>query len=462
MYKICIVFIICIFCFASCSDDNPVVEPAPPNPSDTLGTIIGRITDELNQGIQGVNVISVVNGSYNYGYTDSSGNYSIVNVPSGFHTIITYKNGYRGDTLTITINQGDTIQADFQLQQTYWYKVSDNRLSSAHAYYNLYINPSQVLFASNRASSWMGGSLSGFIKSSNVGTSWQPVIYNGSATEIYKITDNNLFIFTAKGQDGNGNYIGENKLYRSNDFGENWQELVNLGLEQIDGHKLIGMNNGTLFFNIYGWRTNNNIFYLYKSVNQGASWSSYFPVSGFNVSGLNKTSSGKVYIRNYTDTLYFSANGNDWTKKVVTDNAVRSYIINSIVLPTGEMIAFAGNSQYAISNNDGDSWSIFATNLTYYPSPSRFNFNSNNDILGIVNNQSNNAYGVYKSSNKGQTWILIDDGLPENYAPISLALFQDYGYLLCSDGYLYKTSKATTETSNVNIKYASAIVRYHK
>ncbi|MCC6864529.1 MAG: carboxypeptidase regulatory-like domain-containing protein [Ignavibacteria bacterium] len=407
------------------------------------------MTDVFNVGVNGVSVTAVFNGNYYYGFSDTTGQYTITSLPAGNHLVYTYKNGYTSDTLNVTVSQGDTVQADFQIEQTYWYRLNSTTLQAANSYQNLYINPSQVIFASNRPGSWIGYNLGGFIKTSNLGDNWQSAISNGSATQIFPIADNNLFIFTAMGQDGLGHYIGENKLYRSGDYGATWQEQIDLNLEQIDGHKLVGMNNSTLFLNMYGWNNSSHYFHFYKSVNQGGSWTSYSPVSQYNVSGLNKTSSGKIYIADYSDSMYYSTNGNDWTKRVVT-SSFRSYIINSVTLPTGEMVSNAGTSGYVISYDDGQNWSTLSTNITYFPRPNQFRFNSNNEIVSIVNNESNNAYGIYKSIDKCQTWQLIDGGLPEGYRPVSLALLQDYAYLLLNDGYLYKTSRATTGSLSDN------------
>lgn len=449
MSKIYLLTIFSIIFLVSCSDDNPIIVDPPPNPSDTLGTIVGKVTDLSNIGVNGVSVTAILNGNYYYGFSDTTGQYTITNLPAGNHLVYTYKNGYTSDSLNVTVVQGDTTQADFQIEQTFWYRVSSNTLQAANAYQNLYINPSQVIFASTRPGSWIGYNLGGFIKTSNFGDNWQTAISNGSATQIFPIADNNLFIFTAMGQDGLGHYIGENKLYRSGDYGSTWQEQIDLNLEQIDGYKLVGMNNGTMFLNMYGWNNSSHYFHFYKSVNQGSSWTSYNPVSQFYVSGLNKTSSGKIYIADYSDSMYYSITGNDWTKRVVT-STIRSYIINSVSLPTGEMISNSGSTGYAISNDDGQNWSTFNTNITYFPRPNQFKFNSNNEILGIVNNESNNFFGVYKSTDKCQTWILIDDGLPVGYRPVSLAIFQNYAYLLLNDGYLYKTSRATTGSLSEN------------
>jgi photosystem II stability/assembly factor-like uncharacterized protein len=150
--------------------------------------------------------------------------------------------------------------------------------------------------------------------------------------------------------------------------------------------------------------------------------------------------------------MYYSTNGSNWTLKIVNNSTIRNNLINSVVLPTGEMIV-SYNTNYYISYDDGESWNPLNTNLSSSPKSDKFSFNSINEIFGIVNDESNNRFGVYKSTDKCQTWILIDDGLPQMYQPVSLTIFQDYGYLLLEDGYLYRTSKNTTETifDNINV-----------
>ncbi len=456
MHKYYFILIFITILLISCKEDNPVVIDPPPTPSDTLGTIIGKATDLQGIGINNVLVKLQYNGNYYWDYSDTTGVYTIIRVPAGNHFVYTYKNGYKSDTVNVTISEGDTLRnVDFHLQQSYWYRLnaSANYLTAADAYKNLYINPQQVIFASTRNGTWVSGQ-GGFVKTSNFGANWETVIQNGSATEIYKIADNNLYIFTAKGQDSYGNYIGENKLYRSNDFGGSWQELLNFNLDQINGHKIAAMNNGTLFLNIHGvqYPNINQIFNFYKSVNQGASWDNYSPVNQYNVRGINKSSSGKIYIANYSDSMYYSTNGSNWTLKIVNNSTIRNNLINSVVLPTSEMIV-SGSTNYNISYDDGESWNPLNTNLSSFPKSDKFSYNTNNEIFGIVNDESNNRFGVYKSTDKCQTWILIDDGLPQMYQPVSLTIFQDYGYLLLEDGYLYRTSKNTTETifDNINV-----------
>jgi len=430
--------------FFGCTKDNVVSDLPQIQITDSLAVITGYVKDISGNPLYQAQVYLVNTTGTS---TDSSGGYKIKDIVPGSYQMIVSKNGYSNDTSNIIIHYRDSLNMNFQLRQSTWFRmdVYANSLNSNNFYRYIYVNPQLTVFASTFPGAW-NNSQSGLMKTSNFGLNWEWGISNGCATKIFKNSDNNLFMFTAKGQDGISGFLGENILYRSNDYGNTWANLVNFNFDQIDGYKII-FTNTSYYLNIYGYNFSqkSSNYFFYKSNNQGTSWSSYSPVNNYNIVSVNKTTSGKVYIRNYSDSLYYTTDGTNWNLRIISDSYLKSYLMNSIILPTGEMLSL-GNNFYVISDNDGQSFNTINSNInSNLPYVDRFAFDSRNDIYAFYpGNDYENPGCVYKSSDKCATMQKYEDGLPQYYIISGLYIRDDYAYLLCN-GYVYRTSMKTIE-----------------
>lgn len=432
----------------SCSKDNNIVSSPPPSIStDTLGTITGTVFDLNNIPINNVNVICFNSSAWDYysSMTDSLGKYKIKNIRSNNYKLYTSKNGYSSDSINVTIHSRDSINRVFQVRQTTWMRMAENANSfDANWYYTLYVNPQVTVFASSRQNAVFFNA-SGLMKTTNFGTNWLTGISYPCTSKLFHIADNNLFMFTGNYQNSFAQYVGENIFYKSNDNGNTWQELVNLGLGQINQLNVVFTSNA-YYMSISGfiYPSTNYVDLLYKSVNQGSTWTSINPISGYNVKYVGKTSNGRVFIRDFSDSLFFSINGTSWQKKIVTDPIQKQLLFHSQILPSGEMV-IGYNNKFYISNTDGESYNVVNSNLTSnLPDVENSVFNSRNEIFSTLNGRDGINSRVYKSTNKFITMENYDDGLPENYTTSGIYVREDYAYLLCN-GYIYRTTKKTTE-----------------
>jgi hypothetical protein len=442
--------------FCSCAKNDPVSPPVePPIPKDSLAVVTGTVKDISGIPIRAASIHcqNTVGNSY-YSSTDSLGKFKIREIKAGNYNLTVFKNGFASDTTNFIVNNKDSINLNFQLHQTLWYKINENAnyLRGFEGFNGLYVNPQLTIFTTTELGGAMGYQ-SGMMKTSNFGLNWFDGIDNNATTRIFKASDDKLFIFTDKWQDGNGHYLGENKFYRSFDYGNTWTSLVDFNLDQVDGCNVV-FANSIYYLNIVGeiYPIIGTNFKFYISNDQGNSWNSYSPIDNYKIISVNKTTSGKIYIQNYSDSVYYSTNGSNWNLKIITNSNLKYYLRNFVILPNGEMIV-ASNSNYYISNDDGESFNQVNSNLnSNLPNVNKFVYNSLKEIYCYYSGDYGVTSGcLYKSTNNCVTMQKYDEGLPESYYVSGLFIRDDYAYLLC-DGYVYRTSKKTTESEKINMK----------
>jgi hypothetical protein len=442
--------------FSACTKENPVSPPInPPVSNDTLGILTGIIKDEASVPMKAVfiNCIGTLGTSY-YGFTDSLGKFKIIKIKPDNYSLLAFKNGYLTDTSNIVIHSKDSLGKTITLKQSYWSKMDENAnyLTAYSGYNGLYINPQMTLFTTTEVGGSIGNQ-AGMMKTSNYGLSWSDAINSNATTSIFKPSDDKLFIFSEKYQNGSGHYLGENKLYKSVDYGNTWNNLLDFNFDQVMDRS-IAFTNNNYFLSIDGvsYPSWSPMFLFYKSNDLGNSWTSYNPINNYNIINVNKTTSGKINIQNYSDSMYYTTNGINWNLKIVSDPNLRYYLRNFVILPDGKMISNETDSYY-ISNDDGESFAQVNSNInSNLPSVKKFVYNSNNEIYCYYTGNSMDKSGcVYKSNNNCVTMQKINEGLPEFYYVSGLYIKDDYAYLLCN-GLVYRTSKKTTETKKHNTK----------
>lgn len=445
-YYFCICVIVSII-ISSCAKDPVSPPPPPPISDDTLGYISGIIRDQNNTPVESV-VVNCHNNFLSYStLSQASGMYFLDSIPPGRYAFDISKNGYINHSDSITIEANDSLIMNIQLQQPTWIRITPTYIPSLNGYsgyYHMHMTPQQAIFVSTGMGSSVGNQ-TGLMKTTNLGFNWEISVSSPSVSKIYVGPNNSLFMCTGRTQDGNGNYVGDNRIYKSMDNGASWQSILNPNLYQTNGITMAFMPN-VYFINIYGADLTTGRYYFYKSDNQGASWNLYAPVHpNYKIVALNNTTSGRVFIRNSSDSLFYTTNGTTWTLKIVPDPIQKEVILRSKILPTDEMIALYQN-QYYISSSDGESYMSVNSNLTSnLPKVETFVFNSNNELFAFSNNSSN-IHAIYRSSDKCATMNRFDEGLPPNYILSGLCIFDDYAYTICN-GSIYKTSVRTTEQS---------------
>jgi len=447
--------LIALFLFlSSCTKDNsvsPVV--VTPVTVDSTGIVSGIVKDLNGLPIKfaTINCVSSVGKSY-FGGSDSLGIFKVNNIEPGNYSLFCFKNGYSTDTSTFVLHKKDSLSFTIHLTPTFWYKINPNanRLNAYSSYDGLYINPSNDMFVSTPDGSAVI-SQSAMMKTSNFGINWSNVISANSLSKVFRLASNNFFVFSEKWQDGNGNFMGENKLYRSLDFAETWSSIVDFNFDFVLNYSITNISNIYFLCIVGASYPNHNTQYLfYKSNDLGNTWTSYHPISNYNIVSVNRAASGKVYIQNYTDSIYYTIDGTTWNLKSNSSSNYQLCLRNSVILPGGYMIANGENSNYYISNDGGETFSQINSNITTnIPKVEKFVFNSKNDIYCYYPGDYYGQSGcVYKSSDNCVSLIKCEDGLPSSYFISGLYIVDDYAYLICN-GFVYKSSNKTTEKYNI-------------
>ncbi len=91
--------------------------PPPPSAEAQTGTLRGQVVDAITQRALGGAQIDI-EGIRRGGITNTSGQYLILNVPTGTQTVRVQFIGFRTVTQTVTVASGETAVLDFQLSQT--------------------------------------------------------------------------------------------------------------------------------------------------------------------------------------------------------------------------------------------------------------------------------------------------------------------------------------------------------
>lgn len=103
--------------------DNVAVEPTETDnivtitlPEIPVGSVTGKVTDEDGNPLPDVLVNATQPNVDPFTYSDSSGNFTIDNVPVGEWTVSGYRNGYLTQSLTVQINDGKISNVTLMLQ----------------------------------------------------------------------------------------------------------------------------------------------------------------------------------------------------------------------------------------------------------------------------------------------------------------------------------------------------------
>lgn len=217
----------------------------------------------------------------------------------------------------------------------------------------------------------------GMYKSTNEGETWQHLENEFSSSSVYALellSNGNILAGTGGG------------IHISSDNGESWfysalpDYLVSTITVDESGSIYVG--------SIYG----NNV---YRSVDNGITWDT-LNSEIVSVRDIQVIGSDKILVAAGGNIFRSSDSGISWTKVFqVTD----INIINSLTLnKSGNISAISDYGNFFLSSDNGVTWDSINT----IGKSSRTIFSSSNGDLYI------GSYGVYRSTNEGQTWDLLN------------------------------------------------------
>ncbi len=191
----------------------------------------------------------------------------------------------------------------------------------------------------------------------------------------------------------------DNKLFISTDMGDNWKSI----------------NDGLKGFNILSIAIKGDTIYagtdhdgLYISTNKGLEWNHSiegfdhdFPIESITIVGT------KIYINNAGNLYLSTNNGLNWSKMNV-EGYVKSILFNDGIFYVGTL-----NGIYK-SNDFGISWKAIYNGLSNLKVRSLYK-NKDNLIVGTYGN------GLFSSTNNGDSWAEIKEGINANYIYSSFA-----------------------------------------
>jgi photosystem II stability/assembly factor-like uncharacterized protein len=275
-------------------------------------------------------------------------------------------------------------------------------------------------------------------------------LYAGTRTNghIWKSTDNgyNWFISHFVTGSNNVNDLEYNSLtytmfaaynhyiYRSTDFGENWEFLSN-GMGEADSIQDITFDdNGSTYA---GSQEAGGAIYL--STNNGDSWTNMDTSQTFgdiiNV-GLNDILAIENYllVATHSGVAKSTDMGQSW--EFIT-NGLRSLDIINFAYDSTTNTIYAANQRGGIfiSNDYGESWQLKSNGLNASFSRNlSFDYNETLYAASLLN-------GVHRSTDYGETWELIVNGITE-FTQISVFATKDeYVITGTQDGYYVSTNR---------------------
>ena len=203
-------------------------------------------------------------------------------------------------------------------------------------------------------------------------------------------------------KNGNDIYLGNNDgVYISTNDGTNWS-VSNNGLLNSEVSVLV-FDNNNIYANTFKY-TGVQLYHrlmFFKSTNNGDNWTL---LNNFNIDSVNFVSSmiltnGNIYTSILNRGVYKSTDfGVSWASK---NNGLADTAVNVIVSLNGNLYVgtsgYYPNINYGIfkSSNNGDSWNrVFSLTRVYC-------------ICTIGNTlfAGTNGYGIYKSTNDGLNWV---------------------------------------------------------
>jgi photosystem II stability/assembly factor-like uncharacterized protein len=273
-------------------------------------------------------------------------------------------------------------------------KSTDNGDSWSYVYpaYTIQIKSASTVFFDTNGDIYFPTYGKGILKSTDNGDTWIELNEGLGYKYLRTIAENiNGSLFTG----------GDYALYKSNSIGTNWYSV---GLPVCGVKKIVINSNDEIFAGIWG---------VNRSLDHGQTWeTTNNGLSGFNVSSFAIKQDGTIFMGcgisdwAYPNPCIFRStdNGNSWT---VIENGIQRHDVEAIAVDTSGNV-YAGN-YYGVykSTNNGDSW----VNIGGAGGAKALAFNSLGDLFlgswggGFWKLPAGDTVWVNLTSNVGASWI---------------------------------------------------------
>ncbi len=257
--------------------------------------------------------------------------------------------------------------------------------------------------------------------------------FDQSYTPAAFVTESNddVYVSGVKYDSGIGEYI--NKLYKSTDQGVSWSEISTTGLINIGKVYSLAVSGNNMILCLDHVNSLNGT-KIFTSADHGSTWA--LSMTGFDQSykpaDFVTDSNGDVYLNGYKfdsgiggyiNKLYKSIDqGVSWSEISTTGLTNLGYV-NSLEISGNKMIlggidvVGANGGKIFTSTDDGSTWTLSMTGFDQTYTPADFTTDSNGDIY-INGVKYDNGVGdvinkFYKSTNQGTSWTeFTTTGLP--------------------------------------------------
>lgn len=277
---------------------------------------------------------------------------------------------------------------------------------------------------------------------------------------VFRSTDNgntwtqsglsNLFIWDIV-IDTSGNIFAGTKdqgVWRSTTNGDSWTQ-INSGFDNLNNS--VYALAITAFGSIYAGSINS----IYRSTNSGNSWAAINSPIANGFGPLIITSTNEIVVAAGSKLFHSSNNGLSWTEITIVNAQIGALASNQL----GHL--FVGNLLGIYRSTDsGSNWTQINNGITTgnFIAVNAFTINSVKTIyVGLGGGFGSTSKGVFYSTNNGDNWIELNDGLTNN-ALMSLTVNpDDYLYAGNTQGQVYKSIDPSTanilnkKLTNLNI-----------
>lgn len=250
--------------------------------------------------------------------------------------------------------------------------------------------------------------------------------FASNVLDIYITGSNTIYV---------SNYY--NGIHKSTDNGFSW-EMVTCKIPEENASKLLVNDKNYIFA---GTVTHG----LYRSTDNGISWYRLTSLPIGIIKELLLLESDIIYTLTQNGLFKSTDDGENWESlsSTLTNVWMTAVTVNN----QHKIFVGASNGYIYISNNEGSSWD--STKVSDY-TINTISLSINDEIYCGTEN------GIYKSSNDGQSWILLQNGLPQDEFNIIKSSTSGYVYAVSFDGFYFSINhgeswdQVTFEANSIN------------